>query len=156
MQYCAPETLSGCFDETSDSFSAMAVMYHMVTGVVPWDAQLTAGMPYPARKRAVRAARKQPIDLHELERKGLSKRDIDLMTEGLAFDSRVRLTVSDLLKYMTGEFPFLPHRQTLLRTSSLSELSLRQRSREFLPEALTYVHRHPSWKTEELTLPSCT
>ena len=103
MQYCAPETLSGCFDETSDSFSAMAVMYHMVTGVVPWDAQLTAGMPYPARKRAVRAARKQPLDLHELERKGLSKRDIDLMTEGLAFDSRVRLTVSDLLKYMTGE-----------------------------------------------------
>lgn len=103
LQYCAPETLSGCFDETSDSFSAMAIMYHMITGVAPWDAELTAGMPYPAKKRAVRAARKQPLEVRELERKGLAKRDIDLITEGLAFDSRARLTVSDLLKFLTGE-----------------------------------------------------
>ena len=41
--------------------------------------------------------------MRDLERKGLSQRDIDLMTEGLAFDSRVRLSVSDLLKFLTGE-----------------------------------------------------
>lgn len=103
LQYCAPETLSGCFEENSDSFSVMAVMYKLLTGKAPWDVVLNADMSYSAKKKVVRAARKEPVDRKALEDAGVSKRNVDLVCSGLELDSRARMSVSSLLKFMSGE-----------------------------------------------------
>ena len=102
MQFCAPETFSGCYENTSDSFSAAAVLYMMLTGKAPWDVDVPSDIPYSAKKKIVRAARKQPLDTQALVDKGVSKKDIDLIVGCLEHDYHVRLSVKDFYEFLSG------------------------------------------------------
>lgn len=105
MLFCAPETFTGCYNRTSDSFSAAAVLYMMLTGKAPWEVEIPSGLPYSARKKLVRAARKQPLDIQALTDKGISQKDIDLIAAALEHDYHLRLSVKDFYESLSGNRP---------------------------------------------------
>lgn len=103
LQYCAPETFTGCYEKKSDTFSAAAVLYSMLTGKAPWDVEIPAGLKYPAKKKLVRNARKQPLETEGLVAKGLSKRDIDLLSACFERDTDIRLTLNKFYELLVGK-----------------------------------------------------
>lgn len=103
MQFCAPETFSGCYEKNSDTFSAAALLYVMLTDRIPWEVDVPAGLPYSAKKKLIRAARKQPLDTQVLAEKGLGKKDIDLIVACLEHDYTIRLTVKDFYEFLSGK-----------------------------------------------------
>lgn len=103
LQYCAPETFTGCYEKKSDTFSAAAVLYTMLTGKAPWDVQLQAGLKYSDKKKLVRSARKSPLDTEPLLAKGLSQKDIDIFMVCFERDTDNRLSLNDFYKSLMGE-----------------------------------------------------
>ena len=102
LQYCAPETFTGCYEKKSDTFSAAAVLYTMLTGKAPWDVQLQAGLKYSDKKKLVRSARKNPLDTELLLAKGLSQKDIDIFMACFERDTDNRLSLNDFYKSLMG------------------------------------------------------
>ena len=103
MQYCAPETFAGCYESKSDTYSAAAVLYTMLTGKAPWDIEIPAGLQYSARKKLIRAARKEPLDTDSLTAKGLTKKDIDLLVACFERGMASRLSLNDFYLFMAGK-----------------------------------------------------
>ena len=108
LQYCAPETFTGCYEKKSDTFSAAAVLYSMLTGKAPWDVEIPAGLQYPAKKKIVRNARKQPLQTEGFADKGLTKTDVDLIFACLERDVDVRLTLNDFYDLLVGKKTDVP------------------------------------------------
>ena len=102
LPYCAPETLSGIFDEGGDTFSAAAVLYTLMAGHVPWPCEPQEGPDYASRKKAVRTARRDPLDLDPLTEKGVPYEVVDLIVKGLEMDSTKRIGLSDLYACLYG------------------------------------------------------
>lgn len=102
LQYCAPETFTGCYEKKSDTFSVAAVLYTMIMGKAPWDVDIPAGLQYPAKKKLVRNARKQPLETECLTSKGLTKPDIDLLFACLERDTDIRLTLNQFYDLLVG------------------------------------------------------
>lgn len=103
LQYCAPETFTGCYEKKSDTFSAAAVLYTMLAGKAPWDVQLQAGLKYSDKKKLVRSARKSQLDTEPLLAKGLSQKDIDIFMACFERDTDNRLSLNDFYKSLMGE-----------------------------------------------------
>ena len=103
LQYCAPETFTGAYGKKSDTFSAAAVLYCMLTGKAPWDVEVAPGLPYPAKKKLVRNARKQPLNTEVLAGKGLEQKDIDLLLACFERDASARLSLSDFYEVLVGK-----------------------------------------------------
>lgn len=62
-RYCANQTFIGVYDESSDVFSASAVLYAMLTGHAPWDVYLNPDEPHARQIERVKEARQQALDL---------------------------------------------------------------------------------------------
>lgn len=110
LQYCAPETFAGCYEDQSDTFSVAAVLYSMLMGKAPWDVEIPAGLQYPAKKKLVRNARKQPLVTEGLADKGMSKQDVDLLLACFERDSNVRLSLNGFYDFLVGKKSEVPTR----------------------------------------------
>lgn len=108
LQYCAPETFTGCYEKKSDTFSAAAVLYCMMTGKAPWDVECPAGLKYSEKKKLVRAARKQPLETECLAARGLAKKDIDILLSCFERDTDVRLSLNDFYDLLVGKKTDVP------------------------------------------------
>ncbi|MBO5540157.1 MAG: AAA family ATPase [Muribaculaceae bacterium] len=92
VQYSANSTFAGMYDESTDVYSAVAVLYAMLTGRSPWaiDGSLT-------RREAIREVkklRKQPLDLE-----GAPAEMVGIVSRGLSSDPEERYkTVRELLR----------------------------------------------------------
>ena len=92
VQYSANSTFAGMYDESTDVYSAVAVLYAMLTGRSPWaiDGSLT-------RREAIREVkklRKQPLDLE-----GVPAEMVGIVSRGLSSDPEERYkTVRELLR----------------------------------------------------------
>ena len=103
LQYCAPETFTGTYGGKSDSFSVAAVLYTMLTGKAPWDVEIPAGLQYPAKKKIVRTARKQPLDTECLSSAGVDKKGVDLLLACLERDVDARFSLNQFYDVLVGK-----------------------------------------------------
>ncbi len=103
LLYCAPETLAGFFGEAADAFSAMAVMYTMLTGKAPWPCSISENEAYAVKKQKVRTARKEPLDTDALRAAGADDNLVSLIEAGLCHDSNKRPALVDLIRGIAGE-----------------------------------------------------
>lgn len=98
-QYMAPEALKGIFTDSSDVFSAGALLFAMVDGKAPWECDTKRAETYAQRKAKVQEARKAdlilPMEMDEL----LSK----VCASALGRPRSQRPTASDLISLLVGE-----------------------------------------------------
>ena len=66
-RYQSNPAFNGIYDEPTDLFSALAVFYTMVTGRIPWDIVIPEGSSRKERIKIAKAARKQPLELDDIE-----------------------------------------------------------------------------------------
>lgn len=65
--YCASANSAGVFDERTDLFSAMAVLYTMLTGKAPWSMELNPDMPFAQKMLKMKRHRlDNPLDVNDL------------------------------------------------------------------------------------------
>ena len=93
LPYCAPEALAGLYDEDGDTFSAAAILYTLLSGHAPWPCDAD-GLDYLLWKKAVRAARRDPLDVDALSAKGVPDEVIDTIGKGLELDCAKRISLS--------------------------------------------------------------
>lgn len=65
--YCANKTFAGMYDEESDVYSTVAVLYFMLTGKAPWDIQIEAGTSRMDAIRKVKTLRKENLDVSDID-----------------------------------------------------------------------------------------
>lgn len=101
--YCSRRTFIGIYDEESDIFSAIAVLYAMIFGHAPWHVDFSETMTRAEKVAAVKEARKKPLDLsgvtlpenfRHIFEKGLSQENND------GFDD-----IDELVSVLNGERP---------------------------------------------------
>lgn len=91
VQYCANSTFAGMYDDSSDLFSVVAVLYAMLVGHSPWpvDSALT-------RRDAIREVKK--LRKEELNLEGIPKEMRGIVSRGLSSNAEDRYkTASQLL-----------------------------------------------------------
>jgi transitional endoplasmic reticulum ATPase len=103
LQYCAPETFTGTYGRKSDTFSVAAVLYRMLMGKAPWDVEVPAGLQYPAKKKIVRNARKQPLDTEGISATGIDKAGVDLLLACLEREVASRLSLKAFYDALGGK-----------------------------------------------------
>lgn len=103
LLYCAPEALSGFYGPVADVFSAAAVLYTMICGKVPWACELPSGSTYQERKKRVRAARKEDLDVAALSAAGADENLVAVLVAGLALDEDKRASLEAFVKGICGE-----------------------------------------------------
>lgn len=65
--YCASANSAGIFDERTDLFSAMAVLYTMLTGKAPWEMDFAPALPFAQKMLKMKRHRlDNPLDVSEL------------------------------------------------------------------------------------------
>ena len=80
--YCANETFGGMYDEQTDIFAVMAVLYKMLTGESPWYMEFSETMKRARRAMLIKEKRKEePIDFDILN---LDDRIKVILAKGLA------------------------------------------------------------------------
>lgn len=80
--YCANETFGGMYDEQTDIFAVMAVLYKMLTGESPWYMEFSETMKRARRAMLIKEKRKEePIDFDKLN---LDDRLKVVLAKGLA------------------------------------------------------------------------
>lgn len=68
VYYCANGTAAGIFDESSDLFSSVAVLYFMLTGKAPWNEVALPDAAFNVRMLKLKQQRKNtPVDLDGLK-----------------------------------------------------------------------------------------
>ena len=102
LAYCAPETLTGIFEDGGDTFSAAAILYTLLAGNTPWPCELDENEAYTLKKKAVRQARKEPLDLNALSGKDVPDEVIKLISEGLELDCSRRISLPDFAHRLYG------------------------------------------------------
>ncbi len=92
VQYCANSALAGMYDEQSDVFSVVAVLYAMVTGRGPWP--VDASLPRREAIREVKRQRREPLDME-----GVPEEMVGILSRGLSStpDERYQ-SAKDLLR----------------------------------------------------------
>ena len=67
-EYCANATSAGVFDERTDLFSAIAVLFAMLTGQAPWEMDFHSGMTFAQKILKLKRHRiDNPIDFGQLK-----------------------------------------------------------------------------------------
>ncbi len=103
LTYCAPESLTGIFENGGDTFSAAAVFYTMLTGKAPWPCDLSNDDSYSSKKRKVRNARKEPLDLCPLSDIGVPDNIVETISMALDLDAGRRLHLESFFKVLSGD-----------------------------------------------------
>ena len=102
LPYCAPEALTGIFEAEGDTFSAAAIFFSLITGKTPWPCELDESESFTQKKKIVRQARREPLDLEALSGKDVPAEIIDLIAKGLELDSEKRIGLPDLIRRLYG------------------------------------------------------
>lgn len=77
IEYCANSTFAGMYDESSDVFSAVTVLYVLLTGNAPWP--YDTSLPRRDAIRELKKLRKEPLELD-----GVPKEMIGIVSRGLS------------------------------------------------------------------------
>lgn len=96
-QYMAPEALKGVFTDSSDVFSAAAVLYAMVDGKAPWECNTKRKESFAERKAKVRAARQAGLTAPEEMDPVIAK----VCAETLQRERTQRPTADELIKFIS-------------------------------------------------------
>ena len=99
VQYMAPEALKGIFTDSSDVFSAMAVLYHMLDGNAPWKCDTNKREPFADRKAKVRKAREEKLTIDNTVSPAMEQ----AIASALLRDKDHRPTAADLIHLIRGE-----------------------------------------------------
>ncbi|MBP5676557.1 MAG: AAA family ATPase [Bacteroidales bacterium] len=108
LLYCAPEVLAGMFGDYGDIFAAAAVLYTMICGKAPWNCDIKDSDRYPDRKKAVRDARKEPLDTQALSAAGADDNLVAVIKAALNLSENDRLSLEDFLSALSGKDIVLP------------------------------------------------
>ena len=103
LLFCAPEMLAGFYESKVDVFSAAAILYTMICGKAPWDCELPSGADFQERKKRVRAARKQELDVNALTAAGADEKLVATIVAGLVQDPEKRASLETFVKGVYGE-----------------------------------------------------
>lgn len=100
--YCASANSAGIFDERTDLFSAMAVLYTMLTGKAPWVMDFNSTMPFAQKMLKMKRHRlDNPLDISRLPVDDKMK---DIISRGLSPSIMDGYTsVNELLAAIRGE-----------------------------------------------------
>ncbi len=96
--YCSPESLTGIFENGGDIFSAAAVFYSMLTGKEPWPFEASKDDSFANKRRKVRNARKDPLNLSPLSNNGVPDNIIELISMALKLDPARRIHLESFFK----------------------------------------------------------
>ena len=102
LPYCAPETMTGIFDEDGDTFSAAAILYALLAGRTPWPCDIDDKDAFAQKKMSVRAARKKPLDLDVFSGKDVPSEVVELIAKGLELDSTKRISLAVFMGGLLG------------------------------------------------------
>ena len=108
LAFCAPEALTGIYEEDGDTFSASAILYTLICGKTPWPCELNDNDPFPQKKRVIRQARHNPLDLESLNEKNVPAEVVKIISKGLELDSTKRIHLNDLLTQLFGKEALKP------------------------------------------------
>lgn len=103
LAYCAPETLTGIYEEDGDTFSATAILYTLICGKTPWPCELNDNDPFPQKKRVIRQARHNPLDLEALNENNVPTEVVKIISKGLELDSTKRIHLNDFVRQLFGK-----------------------------------------------------
>lgn len=93
-RYQSNITFAGMYNNATDLFSAVSLFYAMLTGRVPWDISFPEGTTRKERIKMAKEARKNPLNLDDLEVDEGYKR---LLTKGLFVNGVCKYTDVDIL-----------------------------------------------------------
>ena len=102
LAYCAPETLTGIFEDGGDTFSAAAILYTLLAGKTPWPCELDENDAFTQKKKVIRQARKEALDLEALSGKDVPADVINLIAKGLEPDCSKRIGLPDFANQLFG------------------------------------------------------
>lgn len=136
LVYSAPESLTGIFEEEGDTFSVAAILYTMIAGQAPWPCDISENEPYIDKKKKVRTARKEELNIDILKRAGADQETISLIKAALTFDASKRLSLEDFLNGIAGEDVV----KRIGSDSSSAQASASIRREEDPQEAATKAH----------------
>lgn len=103
LAFCAPETLTGIFEEDGDTFSAAAIMYTLICGKTPWPCELNDNDPFIQKKRIIRQSRHNPLDVESLNEKNVPTEIVEVISKGLELDSTKRIHLNDFVRRLFGK-----------------------------------------------------
>ena len=113
-QYLAPEALKGVFTDSSDVFSAAAVLYAMVDGKAPWECDTKRQETFAERKAKVRAARQEELKIP----KGMDEVIAKACEVTLKQERSLRPTAAELIELLSGNGEDAPKDTSVARESS--------------------------------------
>ena len=113
LSYCSPESLLGIFENGGDTFSAAVIFYTLLTGKEPWPCELSNEDSYQNKKRKVRNARKEALDLTILTNNGVPDNIVELISKALVLDPDKRIHLDSFFKSLSGEIVNTMREQTL-------------------------------------------
>lgn len=93
-RYHSNSSFAGLYNNATDLFSAVAVLYTMLTGRIPWDIVFPEGANRKERIKIVKAARQSPINLDELE---VNERFKHILQRGLGVNGVCKYTDAEML-----------------------------------------------------------
>ena len=93
-RYQSNLSFAGLYHNATDLFSALAVMYTMLTGRVPWDIAIPEGTERKERIKIVKEARHTPLNLDDLDVDEGIKR---ILMKGLGINGTCKYTDAELL-----------------------------------------------------------
>ena len=93
-RYHSNSSFAGLYNNATDLFSAVAVLYTMLTGRIPWDIVFPEGANRKERIKIVKAARQSPINLYELE---VNERFKHILQRGLGVNGVCKYTDAEML-----------------------------------------------------------
>lgn len=99
IRYMAPEAITGTFNAATDIFSAAAVLYTLICGVVPWDCGIKDNMPWYQKKISTQRAREGSLGLpsHLSEHPEI----LEALKRGLSPDPALRPTADEFLALLS-------------------------------------------------------
>lgn len=103
LAFCAPEALTGIFEEDGDTFSAAAIMYTLICGKTPWPCELNDNDPFIQKKRIIRQSRHNPLDVESLNEKNVPTEIVEVISKGLELDSTKRIHLNDFVRRLFGK-----------------------------------------------------
>lgn len=93
-RYQSNSTFAGMYNDATDLFSAVALFYTMLTNRVPWDIVFPEGTIRRERIKIVKEARKNPLNLDELQLEEGYKR---ILMKGLGVNGTCKYADVDIL-----------------------------------------------------------
>lgn len=101
--YLAPELFKGLYSTRTDLYAVGVLMYHMIYGMQPWEADLK-DVPVKEREQVILAARQRPLPIPDVKVFEMDEQLINVIAKALMQDVDKRFQNADeFLKALGGE-----------------------------------------------------